>query len=90
MSFFGIGVDQAVKVYTAESFPTAVRATGTSVTEGIGRLLPGVLGPALIPLLLDAAGVGAVYLLVGGVALIAVVTVALFGEETRGRRLEAI
>jgi MFS transporter, putative metabolite:H+ symporter len=90
MSFFGIGVDPAVKVYTAESFPTAVRATGTSLTEGIGRLLSGVLGPALIPLLLAAAGVGAVYLLVGGVALIAVVTVALFGEETKGRALEAI
>jgi putative MFS transporter len=90
MSFFGIGVDPAVKVYTAESFPTAVRATGTSMTEGIGRLLSGVLGPALIPLLLAAAGVGAVYLLVGGVALIAVVTVALFGEETKGRALEAI
>jgi putative MFS transporter len=90
MSFFGIGVDPAVKVYTAESFPTAVRATGTSMTEGIGRLFSGVIGPALIPLLLDVAGVDAVYLLVGGVALVAVVTVALFGEETKNRRLEAI
>lgn len=90
MSFFGIGVDPAIKVYTAESFPTAVRGTGTGMTEGIGRLLSGVIGPALIPLLLDAAGVGAVYVLVGGVALIAVVTVVLFGTETKGRRLEAI
>jgi putative MFS transporter len=90
MSFFGIGVDPAVKVYTAESFPTALRATGTSMTEGIGRLFSGVIGPALIPPLLGAAGVHAVYLLVGGVALVAVVTVALFGEETKARRLEAI
>jgi putative MFS transporter len=90
MSFFGIGVDPAIKVYTAESFPTAVRGTGTAMTEGIGRLLSGVIGPALIPLLLDVAGVGAVYVLVGGVALIAVATVALFGTETKGRRLEAI
>jgi putative MFS transporter len=90
MSFFGIGVDPAVKVYTAESFPTAVRATGTSMTEGIGRLFSGVIGPALIPPLLSVAGVSAVYLLVGGVALISVVTVTLFGEETKGRRLEAI
>jgi MFS transporter, putative metabolite:H+ symporter len=90
MSFFGIGVDPAVKVYTAESFPTAVRATGTSMTEGIGRLFSGVIGPALIPPLLDVAGVSAVYLLVGGVALVAVVTVALFGEETKNRRLETI
>jgi putative MFS transporter len=90
MSFFGIGVDPAVKVYTAESYPTSVRATGTSVTEGVGRLLSGVIGPSLVPLLLDAAGVGAVYLLVGAVAIVAVVTVAIFGEETKGRTLEAI
>ncbi len=90
MSFFGIGVDPAVKVYTAESYPTSVRATGTSVTEGVGRLLSGVIGPSLVPLLLDAAGVAAVYLLIGAVAIVAVVTVAIFGEETKGRTLEAI
>ncbi|HEY1699292.1 MAG TPA: MFS transporter [Trebonia sp.] len=90
MSFFGIGVDPAVKVYTAESYPTSIRATGTSVTEGIGRLFSGVIGPALIPLLLDAAGVGVVFLLVGVVALIAVVTMVFFGEETKGQALEAI
>ena len=90
MSFFGIGADPAVKVYTAESYPTAIRATGTSLTEGFGRLLSGVIGPALIPLLLVAGGVAAVYTLVGVAALVAVATVALFGEETRGRPLEAI
>ena len=90
MSFFGIGVDPAVKVYTAESYPTAVRAAGTSVTEGVGRLFSGVIGPSLIPLLLAVGGVSAVYVLIGGVALIAVVTVAIFGEETKGRSLEAI
>jgi putative MFS transporter len=90
MSFFGIGVDPAVKVYTAESYPTSVRATGTSVTEGIGRLFSGVIGPSLIPLLLDAGGVRAVYLLIGAVAIVAVITVAVFGEETKGRTLESI
>ena len=90
MSFFGIGVDPAVKVYTAESYPTSIRATGTSLTEGIGRLFSGVIGPSLIPLLLDAVGIGGVYVLIGAVALIAVVTVAVFGEETKGRALEAI
>jgi putative MFS transporter len=90
MSFFGIGADPAVKVYTAESYPTPIRATGTAITEGIGRLLSGVVGPSLIPLLLAAGGVVAVYSLVGAVALIAVVVVFCFGEETRGRPLEAI
>lgn len=90
MSFFGIGVDPAVKVYTAESYPTSIRAAGTSVTEGIGRLFSGVIGPSLIPVLLAAAGVGAVYVLIGAVAMIAVVTVAVFGHETKGQTLEAI
>ena len=90
MSFFGIGVDPAVKVYTAESYPTSVRATGTSVTEGIGRLFSGVIGPSLVPLLLDAGGVSAVYLLIGASAVVAVVAVAIFGEETKGRSLETI
>jgi MFS transporter, putative metabolite:H+ symporter len=90
MSFFGIGVDPAVKVYTAESYPTSIRATGTSVTEGVGRLFSGVIGPSLVPLLLDAAGVSAVFVLIGAVAIVAVVTVAIFGDETKGRTLEAI
>jgi putative MFS transporter len=90
MSFFGIGVDPAVKVYTAESYPTSIRATGTSLTEGIGRLFSGVIGPSLIPVLLNAVGVGGVYVLIGAVALIAVATVAVFGEETKNRSLEAI
>lgn len=90
MSFFGIGVDPAVKVYTAESYPTPVRATGTAATEGFGRLLSGIIGPALVPPLLAVGGARSVYLLVGAVALVAVLTVAVFGEETRGRPLEAI
>ncbi len=89
MSFFGIGADPAVKVYTAESYPTSIRATGTAVTEGFGRLLSGVIGPSLIPGLLAIGGVTAVYGLVGAAALLAVVTVAVGGEETKGQTLEA-
>lgn len=90
MSFFGIGADPAVKVYTAESYPTAIRATGTNLIEGCGRLLSGVVGPSLIPLLLAASGVVAMFVLVGAVALGAVGAVALFGQETKGRTLEQI
>ena len=88
MSFFGIGVDPAVKTYTSESYPTEIRAWGVSTTEGFGRLISGVIGPSFIPVVLSDLGVGAVYALVGTVALIAVVVVALFGRETRGLTLE--
>lgn len=90
MSFFGIGVDPAVKVYTTESYPTAVRGTATAATEGFGRFLAGIAGPAVIPPLLAVGGVAAVYGLVGSVALVAVATVAFLGEETRGRTLEQL
>jgi len=90
MSFFGIGLDPAVKVYTAESYPTEVRGVATGATEGFGRLLSGIVGPALIPPLLALGGVMAAYALVGVVALVAVATVGFLGEETQGRSLEDI
>lgn len=88
MSFFGIAVDPAVKTYTSESYPTEIRAWGVATTEGFGRLISGVIGPSLIPVVLANFGVGAVYSLVGTVALIAVVIVAVFGRETRDLTLE--
>lgn len=88
MSFFGIGVDPAVKTYTSESYPTEIRAWGVATTEGFGRLISGVVGPSLIPVVLDNLGPGAVYALVGSVALIAAAVVLVFGRETRGLTLE--
>jgi putative MFS transporter len=88
MSFFGIGVDPAVKAYTSESYPTEIRAWGVATTEGFGRLISGVIGPSFIPLLLSGEGVGAVFMLVGAVALVAVVVVIFFGRETHGMTLE--
>ena len=56
----------------------------------------GGIGPSLVPLLLDADGgvsadgvgadgVSAVYLLIGAVAIVAVITVAVFGDDTKGQ-----
>lgn len=88
MSFFGIAVDPAVKTYTSESYPTEIRAWGVATTEGFGRLISGVIGPSLIPLVFSNFGVAGVYSLVGSVALIAVVVVVIFGRETHGLTLE--
>ena len=88
MSFFGIAADPAVKTYTAESYPTEIRAWGVATTEGFGRLISGVIGPSFIPVLLAHDGAGAAYALVGSVALLAMVIFAIFGRETRGLTLE--
>jgi len=90
MSFFGISVDPAVKIYTAEQYPTTVRATGTNATEGFGRLISGVIGPAVVPFLLVSTGIVGVFSVVGGVAVLAVAIVVLMGRETRGLSLEEI
>ena len=86
--FFGIAVDPAVKVYTSESYPTEIRAWGVATTEGFGRLISGVIGPSMIPTLFSHFGVAGVYSLVGTIALVAVVVVALYGRETKGLPLE--
>ena len=88
MSFFGIAADPAVKTYTAESYPTEIRAWGVATTEGFGRLISGVIGPSFIPVLLAHDGAGAAYALVGSVALLAMVIFTIFGRETRGPTLE--
>ena len=88
MSFFGIAVDPAVKVYTAESYPTEIRAWGVATTEGFGRLISGVIGPSLIPTFFSNFGVAGVYCLVGAIAMVAVVVVAMWGHETKGLALE--
>ncbi|MHB8619215.1 MAG: MFS transporter, partial [Chloroflexota bacterium] len=90
MSFFGIGVDPAVKVYVAENYPTRIRATGTGATEAVGRLISGVIGPAYFPFLLAGYGVAAGYSFVGLLGLVGILAVATLGVETKGRLLEDI
>lgn len=89
MSFFGIGVNPAVKVYVAENYPTRVRATAVATAEAVGRLISGVLAPAYFPFLL-VSGVAVAYSFVGILGLVGIVVVAVLGTETKGRRLEEI
>jgi putative MFS transporter len=90
MSFFGIGMNPAVKIYVAENYPTRIRATGVATAEAVGRLISGVLAPACFPFLLASGGVAVAYSFVGVLGLVGVGAVALFGSETKGRTLEQI
>jgi putative MFS transporter len=90
MSFFGIGLDPAVKIYVAENYPTRVRATGVGFTEGVGRLFAGALAPYFFAQILASLGVGGSYVFVAAVAFIGVLAVGFLGEETKGRVLEEI
>ncbi|NKZ03729.1 MFS transporter [Actinomadura latina] len=87
---WGVGIMNAVlAAYTAEVYPTAVRARGSGVSAGATKA-GGVLILALAvvafaaPSIRMTAAVGAIPM------MLAVVVLAMFGPETRHKRLEQI
>ncbi len=88
LSFFGIGVDPAIKIYGAEQYPTRIRETGVGLFEGCGRFFGGALAPFIMSFILALSGVFGSYLFVAVVALGGVAAVALLGTETRGLAID--
>ncbi len=80
----------ALYLYTAELYPTRVRALGTSTATAWLRLAS-ILGPQVVGFIIAGGGAGGnVFLVFGLVVLFACVTVALFATETKARVLEEI
>jgi putative MFS transporter len=75
--------------YTPEVFPTTLRSTGSGIGYSAGRVA-NVVGPLAIPVVYTGAGYAAVFLLLAACWVIAGVTVAVAGPETRGTRLEEV
>ena len=88
LSFFGIGVDPAIKIYGAEQYPTRIRETGVGMFEGCGRFFGGALAPFIMSFILANSGVTGSYIFVAIVALGGIAAVALLGTETRGKTIE--
>ena len=79
----------ALYLYTAELYPTRVRALGTSTGTAWLRLAS-ILGPSVVGTVLASGGLGDVFLVFGAVVLVASIVVALFATETKARVLEEI
>jgi putative MFS transporter len=79
----------ALYLYTAELYPTRVRALGTSTATAWLRLAS-ILGPQVVGFIIAGGGLGDVFLVFGLVVLFAGGTVALFATETKARVLEEI
>ncbi|MER7398255.1 MFS transporter [Streptomyces sp. NPDC000151] len=86
--FFGSNI--CLYLYTPELYPTRMRALGCSVGGALNRLGV-ILGPVLVGAIYAGGGqVSAVFLTLGGVALVGALAAAFFAEETTNRPLEEV
>ncbi|WP_110944208.1 MFS transporter [Streptomyces niger] len=86
--FFGSNI--CLYLYTPELYPTRMRALGCSVGGALNRLGV-ILGPVLVGAIYAGGGeVSAVFLTLGGVALVGALAAAFFAEETTDQPLEKI
>jgi putative MFS transporter len=87
---FIFAVNLALYVYTAELYPTRMRALGCSVGGAFGRA--GIIvGPLVVGAFFDRGyGMVSIFVLMGVVAMVGAVVTGLFAIETKERSLEEI
>jgi len=90
---FGFGCNSMLAIslstYTAELYPTELRALGCGVGNAWLRFAS-VIGPFFIGWVLPHYGLGAVFLVFGCAAVIGGLTAVFFATETRGKVLEKL
>ncbi|MFJ9389998.1 MFS transporter [Nocardioides sp. NPDC101246] len=89
-AMFIFAVNLALYVYTAELYPTRMRALGVSVGGAFGRL--GIIvGPLVVGGLIGRGfSIADVFIVMGAVAVVGALTTVVFAVETRERTLEEI
>lgn len=86
LSFFNLGAWGAVYAISPESYPTAVRATGSGWAAGVGRIAS-IIVPFIVAPLLAAGGRGPVFAMFTAAFVIAAAA-ALLVRERRGAALD--
>jgi len=88
--FFCIGaISLVMGPYTAENYPTNLRALGAGVGNAWLRATS-VVGPYLVGWMVASEGLGGVFVMFGAVAALGGLVAAFFATETRGRLLEEV
>jgi MFS transporter, putative metabolite:H+ symporter len=87
--FFITWLAISLSTYTAELYPTEMRALGTGVGNAWLRAAS-VLGPYMVGAILPNTGINAVFLMFGAFALVGGLVTLAFAVETRGRVLEEL
>jgi putative MFS transporter len=86
---FVSSVSIALGMYTAENYPTHLRALGGGIASAWLRIAS-VIGPMLVGVVLPAAGLGAVFAMFGVAAALGGLICFFFATETGGKVLEAV
>jgi MFS transporter, putative metabolite:H+ symporter len=76
-------------LYSAELYPTRLRAIGTGLGSAWLRL-GSAAGPLVIGLVIADFGIQYVFIVFAGVLLVGAIVTALVGIETKGRVLEEL
>ena len=76
-------------MYTAENYPNHLRSLGNGATS-VSQRFSSVISPYLVGIILPAYGVGGVYAMFAGFAIVGGITCALFSIETAGKTLEQL
>jgi putative MFS transporter len=82
-------VSVSIYVYTAELYPTRMRAFGTGMGSTVRNIFA-TLSPTLVAVMLTDYGLPGVFLMLGLSPLIPAFMVLTFGTETKGRVLEEV
>jgi MFS transporter, putative metabolite:H+ symporter len=77
------------RLFQAEIFPTAIRATAAGSAYGISRLSSAAMPFVLLPIL-NRYGAGAMSAAIAAAMAIVIVDIAALAPSTTGRALEAI
>jgi putative MFS transporter len=89
MQFFMFGMWSCLYAYTPELYPTRARATGAGFASACGRV-GAILGPMIVPVLVQKYGVAAAFQVGAGGFVVAAVLVMVLGIETKGKVLEMV
>ncbi|MFT9456537.1 MAG: MFS transporter [Liquorilactobacillus hordei] len=88
LSFFNLGAWGALYAYSPEQYPTSVRASGTGIAAGVGRL-GGILGPLMVGEMLTKQYSFMIIFSIFCIAILfAVLAIIILGKETKGTKLE--
>jgi putative MFS transporter len=82
-------VSVSIYVFTAELYPTRMRALGTGMGSTVRNICT-TLSPTMVALMLSNYGLPGVFTMLGLVPLIPCVMVFAFGTETKARVLEEV